>query len=423
MSLKRKELEVLKLVLEKKSFEEIVVEAGMGERNLRYILQNLNFYLHRMLNKIVKKDKEKLLISLCKDEVDFFLKCVYKNFYILDNFERVEYIIVAFLFSEDTKLITLEDKLGITRATLKKDIKNVNLKLEKFGLQLISEKNKFCIKGNEKKLRHLQALKYLEYGEKEITWLDNQYLFSNIDKKKLDKLKEIVLKTEKDFSLTFDKEFIRLMVIYLYVTIERIENGGIIERKANYKFLINTEHYFIVEKNLNKFIRKNLTFELVHLTEYFISGGVKSNFSELRNSINNYLVGLENRVLDIESYSLDGFRFSEDFKMKLTGYLIPAFYRLKNNISIGETGDKGKFYSLVFEYSKEDNFLTEKLTSSEICYISKELEKEVEKESQKIIKLSYILNIIEKNSKGMDRKNLIKDLIGLYGKMIKIDVF
>ncbi|MGL5428916.1 MAG: hypothetical protein ACRDAS_13495, partial [Cetobacterium sp.] len=134
MSLKRKELEILRLVIDGKTFVEILSKLDTSERNLRYMLQNLNFYLRKILNKVIEKDKEKLLISLDEREINSFFSTVYKNYYILDNFERSEYIIMGFLYLKDMNLTTLESRLGITRATLKKDIEMVNFKLEKHGL-------------------------------------------------------------------------------------------------------------------------------------------------------------------------------------------------------------------------------------------------------------------------------------------------
>lgn len=423
MSLKRKELEILKLVIDGKTFGEILSKLDTSERNLRYMLQNLNFYLKKILDKVIEKDKERLLISLDEREIDNFFSTVYENYYVLDSFERVEYIVVAFLFLKDINLTNIEKRLEITRATLKKDIEMVNFKLEKFGLRLESEKNRFRIVGNEKKLRHLKALKYTEYIEKDITWLDKKYLFSEMDIERLDSLKKIVLKIEEIFSLTFDIKFINLMNIFLYVTLERIEEGFIIDRKANYKFLINTEHYSIIEGILKDVIPKRFSYELVHLTEYFISGGVKDNISELKSSVEKYLEGLEMKCIEELSSSIESFEFSEELKIKLMGYLIPAIYRLRNNFSIGKIGEKGKFYEMVFIYSAEEDFLPEKLTEFEIYYISSEIEKEIGKESQKVIKLSCILNIIEKNSVGINKENIIKELIDNYGKLIKIDIF
>ena len=51
MSLKRKELEVLKLIDSGKTVDEILFQIETSERNLRYIMDNLNFYLKKILDK------------------------------------------------------------------------------------------------------------------------------------------------------------------------------------------------------------------------------------------------------------------------------------------------------------------------------------------------------------------------------------
>ncbi|MGL5427725.1 MAG: hypothetical protein ACRDAS_07410, partial [Cetobacterium sp.] len=89
----------------------------------------------------------------------------------------------------------------------------------------------------------------------------------------------------------------------------------------------------------------------------------------------------------------------------------------------GKIGERGHLYETIFLYSTEEKFLPEKLTEFEIYYISCEVEKEIGQESQKVMKLSHLLNIIEKNSLEIDRENIIKELIDNYGKLIKIDIF
>lgn len=51
MSLKRKELEVLKLINTGKTVDDILFQIGTSERNLRYIIENLNFYLKKYWTK------------------------------------------------------------------------------------------------------------------------------------------------------------------------------------------------------------------------------------------------------------------------------------------------------------------------------------------------------------------------------------
>lgn len=84
MSLKRKELEVLKLIDSGKTVDEILFQIETSERNLRYIMDNLNFYLKKILDKEIEKDKRRFVIDLNKVELDRFYREVYRNNYTLE---------------------------------------------------------------------------------------------------------------------------------------------------------------------------------------------------------------------------------------------------------------------------------------------------------------------------------------------------
>ena len=418
MSLKRKELEVLKLINSGKTMDEILFQMKTSERNLRYIIDNLNFYLKKILKKEIEKDKKRLLINLSGNELKSFYKEIYKSYYTLEQEERAEFILMTFLFVKDVRLSFIEKKLEITRATLKKDINFLNDILEKYSLKLESERNKFFIVGNEKKLRHLKTLKYLEYIDLEVTYLDREYIFQNIDTNTLKKLRDVILDIEKKSRVEFKEDFIKLMEIFLYVSLERVKENHIIDRKINYKFLVNTSHYEIVKNSLENYLDKELSYELVHITEYFISGGVTENIEELKESIEKYL---EELIIVLKKTFKNSLDYSE-LSSKLMGYLIPAIYRLKNNFSIKESGERDEFFTLVERYSKNENYLPEKLTENEIFHIAKEIKTYIENERNRVISLKTLMEIIEKNSEILDKEKLIEELMAQYGKLIKIDM-
>lgn len=417
MSLKRKELEVLKLINTEKTVDEILFQMETSERNLRYIIDNLNFYLKKILDKWIEKDRKKLLVHLSESELRRFYKVVYENYYILEQEERAEFILMTFLFVKDVRLSFIEEKLGITRATLKKDIDVLNESLKRYSLKLESEKNRFSIVGNEKKLRHLKSIKFLEYFDVEITPLDIDYIFQNVDRGLLSELKEVILNIGKKFSVEFKEDFVKLMEIFLYVSFERVKEGHVIDRKVNYEFLVNTTHYEIARDSLEKYLDKELSYELVHITEYFISGGVTENIEELKESIEKYLDGL---ILALEK-TFNGSLNYDELSSKLMGYLIPAIYRLKNNFSIKESGERDEIFTLVERYSKDESYLPEKLTENEVFHIAKEIKTYMENEKNRVISLKTLLEIIENNSEAVDSEKLIKELLEVYGKVIKRD--
>lgn len=418
MSLKRKELEILKLINTGKTVDEILFQIATSERNLRYIIDNLNFYLKKILDKWIEKDRKKLLVHLSESELRRFYKVVYENHYILEQEERAEFILMTFLFVKDVRLSFIEEKLGITRATLKKDIDVLNENLKKYSLKLESEKNRYSIVGNEKKLRHLKSVKFLEYFNVEITPLDIDYIFQNVDRGLLSELKEVILNIGKKFSVEFKEDFVKLMEIFLYVSFERVKEGHVIDRKVNYEFLVNTTHYEIARDSLEKYLDKELSYELVHITEYFISGGVTENIEELKESIEKYLDGL---ILALEK-TFNGSLNYDELSSKLMGYLIPAIYRLKNNFSIKESGERDEIFTLVERYSKDESYLPEKLTENEIFHIAKEIKIYMENEKNRVISLKTLLEVVDRNSEILNREKLIEDLMTYYGKLIKVDI-
>ncbi|MGL6063500.1 MAG: helix-turn-helix domain-containing protein [Fusobacteriaceae bacterium] len=420
MSLRKKELDVLFLLnKEEVTINEISRKIETSERNIRYIIDNLNFYLKKIINKKIKRIEKNFTINLKIEEVDIFLKKIYKNDYILDQNERIEYILLIFLFLKDVNLIFIEKMLKITRATLKKDMDLLNLNLKEYSLQLEFFKNKYTLVGNEKKLRHLKMLKIIRLindNSHKTAWLDKELLLREFNVKKRDEIKIDIDSIEKEFSVYFNEEFKELIYIFIIVTLERINMGKIINRKENYEYLITTTYHKIIIKKLKKYIPLNLKYELGHLTEYFISGGANKNIKELKISVELYVEGLIS-ILKEKKYILDYFRLKE----KITIYLIPAIYRLKNNFSIGKTGEKEKIYELVNQYSVQESFLPEKLGENEIYYITQAILIEISKEKNKVISLKRLLEIIEKNSTGINRENIINELLLEYSEVLKKD--
>ncbi|MGL5779628.1 MAG: hypothetical protein ACRCX3_17195, partial [Cetobacterium sp.] len=169
--------------------------------------------------------------------------------------------------------------------------------------------------------------------------------------------------------------------------------------------------------SLEKYLDKELSYELVHITEYFISGGVTENIEELKESIEKYLDGL---ILALEKTFNGSLNYGE-LSSKLMGYLIPAIYRLKNNFSIKESGERDEIFTLVERYSKDESYLPEKLTENEVFHIAKEIKTYMENEKNRVISLKTLLEIIENNSEAVDSEKLIKELLEVYGKVIKRD--
>lgn len=107
MGLKKREITILEYILAKESITNILKYLKISERNLRYSIENLNYYLEKILNKrIIKKVEYK--IELSEKEKNLFLKEVYKKYYLFVQEERAEYLLLSFLFNEKIRLKDLE---------------------------------------------------------------------------------------------------------------------------------------------------------------------------------------------------------------------------------------------------------------------------------------------------------------------------
>ena len=436
MALNRKDIYILEEINERnfpiKYFAE---KYSMSERNIRYSVDNINFYLRKEKLKEIKIKKASLELYLEKEKLENFIENLNMTTYIFSQEERESYILVKYLFEDNTTIKEIEDFLNVSRTTIKKDIKNLEEYIKKFELYFKRVDNKIEISGNEKKLRHLKLLKLLEYVEikgKDVFFYKKKYLnekFENIIiKKYIEKyykkeIFEVVLEIEKKFNTVFPEQFKNIIILYLIPTIERIENGYIILKKNNSEFLKNIEEYNSVKEILGKIINKNYEFEHLHLLEYFLSGEYMDCFYENLSIAERFL----RNTLKTFDKSL-GYKFSENKKFfeKLLKYLIPAIYRIKNNFKLHKELKTEKVSFEVLEKVKEgvlenNKYLSEPLRDEEILYIAESIEEFIKYENIKKISLKKILDIVKENSEKADLKIISEKIKEEFGQLIDDD--
>ncbi len=431
MKLKKRNIDILLLINNNPlSLGEMSSIFSISERNLRYEIDTLDFYLKHFLSEKIEKKNKKYSINLSRETLDIFLIKLYKNFYILSSKEREEKILYYFLFEKNFRLSNIEKEMNITRATLKKDIVSLNIFLKNYELEISLKENRYLLTGNEKKYRNFKTLKILEYFSIE----ENQFLpkensnklffsmvesyIENISKENLVSVIFFVENIQKKFQIIFSKEFKNLIIIFILISLSQIKKEKIITRKTTYNFLIDTPYFSIVKKEIQPLIPSFLNYEIAHLTEYLISGGVTKNIEELSQSIDYFI---ENLIMFLEEKMTLSLNLNE-FKTRLKKYLIPAMYRLRNNFTIGTSVMKDKLYFWVEEFCSEDAILPEKLTDNEVSYIRTLIDDILQKEDKKVLSLKTLMEIIERNSAAVNEKQLSKELLEKYSDFIKIDI-
>ena len=424
MGIKRKEIDLL-LELNKNSISvrELSEKLQENERNLRYSIETLDYYLKISLNSKITKINKKLSTLLKEEEVDSFLRYIGQGCYTYSSMERCEYILFNFLFEEAPKLKDIEEYLEVTRTTLKKDMRLLEDELEKYELRFIIEGNKISIGGNEKKLRHLMMIKMMKYSE--IEGIESKYPMEaklkdailRKDHKILNLSKKMLSIIEVRLNESFSKEFKKIMEYYLWVTFFRIEKGVYIEKKSNEDFLRKTDQYLIIKDSLKE-IMSDYDYEYLHLTEYFLSGSSEKEYYEERIAIELFTY----EMLVFLGKELEGNIFTERLFKEIIRYLTSAIYRMKNNFVLKSDRieiHKGSIYYLVENVCKKDSYLSEKLREEEIEFMAKLIGSSIEEDKSKILELGKILEIVRKSSKVIDEEILKKELLKEYGRWIR----
>ncbi len=436
MSLNRKDIKLLEKINNNIfPISSLAEKYNVSERNIRYSVENINFYLKKMKLPEIMIKKGNLEFSIADIELEKFVEALDMSMYVFSQEEREEYILINYLFRDNVKISEMEADLKVSRTTIKKDIKDLENYLAEFELYFYRDENKMDIAGKEKKLRHLKLLKMLNHIEiknREIVFIRKKYISEKEEQKiiaeyvkgyDIRKIADVIDEIEDKLEAHFTDEFKNVIGIYLIATFERIKNGHIITQKNNSDFLRKLEEYKKIKEVLEKVIDKNHEYEMLHLTEYFLSGYYNDTFSENILILERFISRvLENMDIEIGTHLLK----ERELIDKLMKYLLPAIYRIKNNFYLNKTLDFTEINIEIFTKVKEiikknDHYLKEPLRDEEIFYVSKYIEEYLEEKKNKKISLKELLKLIQQNARDIDNDLLAESIKEKFGMFIDDD--
>lgn len=436
MSLNKRDIKLLEEINNNISPISYLAEKySVSERNIRYSIDNINFYLTKMkLSEIIIK-KGNLEFAVNDKELDNFIETLNMNMYVFSQEEREEYILINYLFRQNVKISEMEEKLKVSRTTIKKDLKSLEKYLTEFELSFYRDDNRMYITGKEKKLRHLKLLKMLDFIEiknKSVVYIKKKYFNEKEEQKivaeyikeyDIKKIIDVIDQIEEKLNAHFTGEFKNIMGIYFIATFERIKNGYIITQKNNSDFLRKLEEYRKIKNILKKVLDENQEYEILHLTEYFLSGYYNDTFSENILTLEIFISKiLENMDIEMGTCLLKDRELVE----KLMKYLLPAIYRIKNNFYLDKNLDFSEvsieLFNKVKEIINKNNYnLKEPLRDEEIFYVSKYIEEYMEQKKNKKISLKELLKLVQQNAKDVDSEFLAEDIKEKFGMFIDDD--
>ena len=150
MSLNRKELDILEELSreEKLTLGYLSEKYEVSERNIRYSIDNLNYYLTKFSFQEIGIKKGELNWRSSRERLEEFIQSIDIDNYIFSKEERENYILIKYLFSENTTITEIEKylkKIEDNREKIQKDIEEVRERLS--GKNVVESYGDFLVKG------------------------------------------------------------------------------------------------------------------------------------------------------------------------------------------------------------------------------------------------------------------------------------
>ena len=317
---------------------------GISERNLRYKIDDYNYYLKLLGLPEIEIRKREIVVKNTLEEI---LKKVAGNMslYSFTKDEREKIIITDIFFNnENISLETLEEKLDISELTLKNDLKVLENYMKTFIISLDSKT--LAYQAEERNVRRLildillknYDIKYLEGGKIDIEknyqygfficWdkMDEYFKTENVNN-----AMKVLKNTLDEAKKTIGDENFKILLFYILITFKRFEEHPL-KLIKNMEFLTKSEEYAIVERKFSEYgLSKS---EILNMTEYFLgshSFGFDDSFY-----INWVQIELSMMRL-IKEVAKSGYEELEKdmFLLEnLINHMKPAIYRAKKGIRL-----------------------------------------------------------------------------------------
>lgn len=372
---------------------------NISERSIRYDIDNINYHLEKSgymevekLQKGIYSTKESI------KNLELFLEEILHRFYVFTSDERREFLKVKFLFSENNRLLEIGEDLDVSLSTIKLDLKEVKTFFDRNSLELnFISKQGVVLEGKEESIRQLQLRyitryieiykngyrsRYLSNGTYGLNFISS-VIIESLDDSILSLIKFFIKRIEKKLDIIISDEAFNILTFYIDLCIDRIKSSYTIgNRQQNREFLLKTSEYSVISQEISHLENEfSITFnedEVLVLTELFLgSHSYNFNSSFLENWIE-----LETTVVEI--IKIMGYQLNMDLtgdKTLIEGllnHLKPAYYRIKNNISLENPIAKEaeltyfELYSTVKRVSKSilEKYLGKDLPEEEIAYIT-----------------------------------------------------
>lgn len=386
MELDKRSMKVLEKLIQNPSIssKDLSLSFELSRGQLNYTIKKINDYLEEKgLGVITRTRQGKFLIE---EEVIFEFSKLFNvtelsvEDYILSMEERIYVTLLIILSREEyLSLDHLVDELGVSKNTILRDVKELNLLLDEYHLSLHFDRaSGYVIQGDEWNKR----LVLKNIIEKLYTRSIGEALIlkaSKIDKDELRDFRDKIYKIEKELSVEYTDDRILALPLLMIIIIRRIERGRLINYsfKINARELSDTKEYLVTDKLFwdMEDINEN---ERLYLTLQLLTTNVSRKNILSVNQLTKMKHAVEESINKFEKIAFITIQDKQALIDKLMVHMSPAYYRIKYDMNLNNNylnmNDNSDLSSIYFLVSKSifplELFFDKSLPKIEIFFIT-----------------------------------------------------
>lgn len=412
MSLKQRHIEILNLVFQNDKELDIKYISEyfqVSERSIRYDIKEINEeFLQNYKSNVIDLTEGKLISNIQKKELTNLIKVTLPHSYIFTSEERTEILLLEILlFKDKFTLQSLSDNLLISKATLRKDIRDMNEKIKEFDIKIeINNNEGYMLTGEESNIRKLLISKLYQYEAFSDENLQNSQNNLKIvkllilEKKRkyfkdenIDLYKNMLLKIQKETKKIITDEAYEILLLHMIITnIRNREQNFIKEEISNFNFIKGTEEYHVIKKILQNEDINYKNRDLMVFTDFYLgSYSYNTKFSFYLNWIK--IETLVGKILE-DASKIFGINLGNDRILikELINHIKPAIYRIKNkiNLKVSILNEVKTEYPDLYKKTKKslsviNEFLEEDIDEDETAFITIMFKRAVNRSREKLL--------------------------------------
>ncbi|GEN88516.1 MULTISPECIES: BglG family transcription antiterminator [Oceanobacillus] len=317
------------------SMKELSIKHHLSLAQIEYAIKKANQLLKEYQFKEIQRINNHLYAAISQEEYAKMMK--QKSESLNDYFyevDRQNMILLMLLLERDISLISLSLELGVSKNTILKDLKEVELTLKPYRLSLIyTRKAGYVIKGPEIRIRQfmLELINHYDFND---GWF---HKFINLTNDKKSFFAALFEEIERELKVRFSDETIEKLPIIITLMRRRVLNDSplsmrdmpdleMLWKENAYKSVSNILHENGLTESLNKY---DISFMVIQI----LGGNLLLSNSKLQeNSL--YFQAIQKMVHRFESMMTATLAEKEDLYQKLYQHLIPAMYRIKYGVPL-----------------------------------------------------------------------------------------